>query len=308
MGSRVEPPLHALSAWDRFWFAEIPPHIYALLRILFGLLALASLIGVRHFSEFWDLDGFVPSTELGLKAQLLALGLGRIGGRVLFFGSLASYAMMIVGYRSGVTVPFSLGASVLQPFWNRLPLSAAHMALQTALFCLCWADCGSVWSVDAYLAGRRTLDRNATGVRHPIAPLRLLRFQVALVYLNSGVWKLFNERWRVGSAVHYVLNNTAYRRFPFEVPPSVDWVTSLLTYSVLFWELTFAVMILIRPLRRLALAGGIVMHLGMAAGIEIGPFPWVMIATYASFLDPERVPFLPQRLRSKFGRPGPVTA
>jgi uncharacterized membrane protein YphA (DoxX/SURF4 family) len=140
-------------------------------------------------------------------------------------------------------------------------------------------------------------------VTYPIAPFRLIRVQIALIYLSSGLWKLFNEQWRDGSAVHYVLNNNVYQRFRLQVPPGLDWLTTLLTYGVLFWEISFGLMILYRPTRRIAIIVGVLMHLGMLTMIEIGPFGWVMLASYVSFLEPERVPSLPARFRHMFVRP-----
>jgi hypothetical protein len=303
-----------MQRWFRYWFAGIPPHIYSLLRILFGALAFASLIGVRHFGVFWDLDGFVPRGDggPGLKTLVASLGLGHIAPRILFFGGLASYATMTVGFQTSLAVMLSLGASIAEVIWNPLPLSAAPMVVLSVLFCLVWADCGSVWSLDAWLARRHGAASAAeTTVLYPIAPLRLIRFQVALVYLNSGLWKLYNEHWRDGSAVHYVLSNNVYRRFPVQVPPAFDWTTTALTYAVLFWELGFAFMILYQPTRRIALITGVLMHLGMTAAMEVGPFGWVMIASYAAFLDPDRVAQLPARLErllaAGIGRVIPIT-
>ena len=147
--------------------------------------------------------------------------------RSCHFGCLASFVAMAVGFASGTAVALALAASLVQLSWNYLPLSGAHHAFQAVLFCLVWADCGAVWSVDAWLARRR--DGHVGTVRpprYPIAPLRLIRVQVALIYLSSGLWKLFNPQWRDGSAVHYVLSNNVYHRFPWGVP---QWMEGLTT-------------------------------------------------------------------------------
>ena len=294
------------SAWERFWLAEIPPHSYALLRMLFGLLAAASLLQLRELALFWDVDGLVPGMQdgLGLKAYLFKSGMGHIAGRALFFVSLACYTSMAIGLWSRISVALSFVALTAQVYWNHLPLSGAHSVIQAVVLCLAWADCGSVWSVDSWLVRRRRANGGVLpGVTYPIAPLRLIRVQVALVYLSSGLWKLFNEQWRDGSAVHYVLNNNVYQRFRYEVPPGLDWLTTVLTYAVLFWEISFALMVLYRPTRRLAIIVGVMMHLGMLTAIEIGPFGWVMLASYVAFLEPERVPSLPDRFGHVFVRP-----
>jgi uncharacterized membrane protein YphA (DoxX/SURF4 family) len=294
------------SAWERFWFAEIPPHCYALLRILFGMLAVVSLLQERELTLFWDVDGLVPGMQdgMGLKASLFAYGLGHVAGRGLFFASLASYGCMALGLWSTMSVAVSFLALSAQVYWNHLPLSGAHSAIQAVVLCLAFADCGAVWSLDSWLARRRAANDGFLGaVTYPIAPLRLIRIQVALVYLSSGLWKLFNDQWRDGSAVHYVLNNNVYQRFRLQVPPGLDWLTTLLTYGVLFWEISFGLMVLYRPTRRIAIIVGVMMHLGMLAAIEIGPFGWVMLASYVSFLEPERVLSLFDRFGHAFVRP-----
>jgi hypothetical protein len=167
-----------------------------------------------------------------------------------------------------------------------------------------WADCGAVWSVDAWIRGTHI---GAPGNEPicPIAPLRLIRFQIALIYFNAGLWKLLNPYWRSGSAVHYVLETNVYHRFPTLLPVTFDWVIPLLTYGTLFWELAFALLLLCTPTRRVAIALGILMHVGMLLTIEIGPFHWVMLASYLAFLEPRRVstftlPLKKQKARKDF--------
>jgi len=284
-----------VEAWQRFWFRGIPPHIYALLRIAIGTISLLSLLGLSDLSEFWDLDGFVPIDRgLGLKPWLFLYGLGNVGGRVLFFGGLASYFCMAVGFRTPWAVAMSLVASITELAWNYFPLSGAFGTTQVILFCLIWADCGSVWSLDAWLKARRVAAPPVSLA--PIAPLRLLQIQVALIYLNTGLRKMFVDQWRDGTAVHFVIDNNVFRRFPVHVPPGLEGFTVFLTYATLFWEIGFALLILYGPARRVALVLGVLLHLGMFAVIEIGPFPWVMLASYMAFLDPETVPWLMDRV------------
>jgi len=307
-----------LDAWDRFWFTTIPPHIYAALRVLFGLVGCATLIGLGDLPTFWNLHGLVPMSVggLGLKAFLLSRGLGSLAGTILYGVTLLSFTGMMIGFRSRVAVALAFTMSLIQVSWNYLPLSGADAAVRAVLFCLLWADCGSVWSVDAWIARRRKdgTAQTAQESMYPIAPLRLIRFQIALIYLNAGLWKLFNPLWRDGSAVHYVLQSNVYRRFPGLVPAGFDTLSSVLTYGTLAWELSFAFLILFGATRRVVLIVGVLMHLGMLATIEVGPFHLVMLASYVAFLDPLQVPTLPMRLwatlsQRKFeGQSGVATA
>ena len=282
--------MNASERWQHYWFEPVPTHIYALLRIAFALVGGMTLVGVRDVSAFWDLNGMVPigSNGLGIKVFLMQHGWGAVAGTTLYVCTVASFVSMAIGFRAQLSVVLALLLSLVQVAWNYLPLSGADAALRAFLFCLMWADCGSVWSVDAWLARKRRGSQESPST-YPIAPLRLLRFQVALIYLNAGLWKFLNPYWRDGSAVHYVLETNLYHRFPGLLPVTLDWLIPFVTYGTLFWELGFAFFVLFRPTRRIAIALGIALHVGMLLTIEIGPFHWMMLASYLAFLDPRQV-------------------
>src|SRR6185369_15369507 len=92
-----------------------------------------------------------------------------------------------------------------------------------------------------------------------------------------------------GSAVYYVLNLNTFHRFPYDIPPQLIWMTTLATYSTLLWELSFPFMVLRSRSRQIVLVLGVAIHLGMWATLELGPFSWVMIASYSAFLNPATV-------------------
>ncbi|MGQ0736395.1 MAG: HTTM domain-containing protein [Acidobacteriota bacterium] len=289
-----------IEAWDRFWFVPIPPHVYALLRMLYGVLGLANLIALDDIRTYWAFDGLVPREDYGpgLKTVIASLGWTELGPAMVYAGCVAAFAAMTIGIFTRASVGLALAAALVHQSWNVLPLSNAQLVLQGVLFCLVWADCGAVWSADAWLARRRLLRTVGTTAPpitcHPIAPLRLVRFQIALIYLSSGLWKLQSPPWRDGSTLHYVLNTNVFHRFPIAYGPAWDWVFTTVTYVTLFWELAFAFAILFTPTRRLALIAGVLMHLGMLATLSIGPFSLVMLAAYVAFLDPRWVGSLPR--------------
>ena len=278
-----------VSRWERFWFEPVPPHVYALLRIVFGVLGCAALIGLSDLPTFWDVEGFV-ALEPGraFKQFLETRGLGALAGRSLYVVSMLIFAAMAVGYRSAVVVPLAFVLALAQSSWSYFPLSGAHSVMLGVLFGLIWADCGAVWSVDAWMERRRA--PSITAARTPIAALRLIRFQVAIIYLNTGLWKLFGEEWRDGSAVFYVLNQNLFGRFSADrLPASLDWVATVATYTTLVWEIAFAALVLSSRTRWLALGLGIVIHLGLLVSIDVGLFSIVMLATYVAYLSPDRV-------------------
>src|SRR5262245_44926964 len=140
--------------WEQFWFREIPPHLYAVLRILFALYGVISLLGLSP-SLFWSLDGIasISQSGLGLKQHLVDLGLGAAAGYAFYGAALLSFVCAALGFRTPWSIPACFILSVLQIYWNLLPLSASHSIVTSTFFCLLWTDCGAVWSVDAQLEG-----------------------------------------------------------------------------------------------------------------------------------------------------------
>jgi hypothetical protein len=276
------------TVWLRFWFADVPPHSYAVLRILFGTVGLLGLVALTPVSMYWPLDSIasLPGGSLGLKAQIAAIGLGGVAGWVLFVVLVVSFSCMTIGYRAALAVPLSFAATLLQTMWNPLPLSGAHHVFVALLFCLMFANCGRVLSVDAWL--RRETASAGIGT-NAIWPLRLLRVQVALVYLNSGLWKLFGPTWRDGSAVLDVLGLNVFHRFPVDLPNSFEWVATIATYGTLLWEISFPLLMFHPLTRALALICGVGIHLGLWATLELGTFSGLMIASYVAFLEPTTV-------------------
>lgn len=307
-----------IAAWRRFWFTEVPPHVYALTRIALGLSGCALLSTRTDLAAFWDLSGFVP-VEVGraapLKQWLIASGFAVIAGRALFAFAACTFAMMTLGIWARITVPLAFAVALFTHSWNYLPMTGADSALRGFLFCLMWADSGAVWSVDAWR--RRTRGDALPIANISIAPLRLMRFQLAIIYLSAGLYKIDSPVWRNGSAVYYVLNSNIHQRIPYFVPPEFEIVNTMLTYATLLWELGFAFMLWFRPTRRVALVLGVLIHLGMFSLMEVGAFHLVMLASYIAFLNPERVPTLARRLRRgyspvhrdhDFVRPAPDSA
>lgn len=267
------------------WSADIPPHSYALLRIVLGAMGLLSLAGLTPVDMFWPLDGLTPLPTDGPRAWIYAHGLGTAAGWAAFLGLLAVFVAVMVGFFSNGAVLGAFVGLVAQDRWNHIPLSSAHQVLIVLLFCLAWADSGRVWSLDARRLNRKAAIRPGTV---PIWPLQLMRCQIALIYLSSGLWKISYPMWRDGSAVHWALSLNVFHRFPWPVP--VDWapLIAMLTWGTVLFELFFPVLVYFRITRMPTLLAGIGLHLGLWAAMELGPFSFLMIASYIAFLDPTR--------------------
>jgi len=276
-----------LARWEAYWFIEVPPHSVAALRIVFGAMALVSVAGLTPIDAFWSLDGLspLPSNPNGPRSWLIDHGLAVWAGRAYFAYSAAAAAAMLVGYRSDLAVLATFLGLSLQTHWNRLPLSSAHQVVLVVLFCLIWTETGRVWSLDA--RRRSPPDQGNEGVA--IWPLRLIRYQVALIYFSTALWKLLHPAWRDGSAVYWALNLNTFHRFPWTLPVAAEPIVAVLAWGTLLFELCFPALVWFRRTRTPTLILGLGLHLGLWLTLEIGPFSWVMIASYIAFLDPHRV-------------------
>jgi hypothetical protein len=283
-----------VAVWEHFWFEQIPTDVYRRLRIAFGVVGLTSLYGLTPVSTYWTSGGLsAPAPNvLWFRLQLSQYGLDAVAGWLLFLTLLSAFGLMTIGRwcRPAVTVAFL--ASAILSRWNPIPLFGAHAALLSFLFPLMWADTTASHSSDP----PNRQDRGATA----IWPLRLIRLQVCVIYVSSGLWKLLAEPWRDGSAMHYILNRNVFPRFPASFGSATESALTVATYATLIWELTFPLCMLNRWTRRFALSLGVAIHLGMLATLEVGPFSFVMLASYLAFMDPLTTPRAAGRLVNTF--------
>lgn len=289
--SEPSRPMSLLERWNGFWFAPIPPHPYAVLRILFGAIGCLTAVVMSDIPMYWSPEGLVDATGGTWKRAVAARVGGNVAGGTFFALTLVGYLAMAIGFKSRVAVAVCLLTNVGQSYWNSLPLSGAHYVTRCVLFALLWADSGAVWSVDAR--------RRGVVPAVPAWPLRLIQFQVAVIYFSTGLWKLGNVEWRTGTALSQVLGNNVFRRLPFALPDALAPLIAASTHLVLAWELAFPFAMLNRWTRRAALGLGILLHVGMWLMLEIGPFTLVMLSTYVAFVGPERVAALDPRSRPK---------
>ena len=278
-----------LERWERFWFEDVPSETFALLRIAMGsqvssassVSCLSTSSGRSTASHRCPARGSDSEVTFWSPASVRRLD-GSCSSSLA-----ASFICMTVGLFSGAAVVTCFLGSVFQARWNSLPLTSGHTIMVAVLFCLLWADCGRHLSVDAWRRGGVAGDADDETVQ-PIWPLRLIRAQVAVLYLSSGFFKLLGAAWRDGSAAHYTTSQNVYGRIfhVYAVPANFEWTFTLLTYLTVAWELAFPFLLWNRTNTRCALVTGVGMHLGIWATMEVGPFSWVMLASYVAFLDP----------------------
>ncbi len=136
------------------------------------------------------------------------------------------------------------------------------------------------------LGSQKNSDRFLGGFLHILGNLALFmaRLQVVIVYLVAGLAKVGGHLWTSGTALYYTLNVDLFTH-PLlrEIVNSSPLVTVMMSYGVLTFQLSFPYLIWFQQTRRIWIAWGTVLHLGIAFGMGLTTFGFAMIASYFVF-------------------------
>lgn len=274
------------------WFTDRQHHLrsFAVLRILFGLSILALLLpSVRDRAllwgdasfwvdpeakrrGFWTFDTFLPKDDPALFDAA-------------FFGLLFLAVLFTIGAGTRIVLPLMLVLLVSLQAANPYVLNGGDTLTRLALLFMLFANLSAHLSVDAVVrrrrgrAPRRLVPAHVANAAHN-AGLVLCCFQIVVVYVVSGVWKLSGSAWLEGTALFYALRLEA-----FQVQPLLSellWQSGLLitiaTFVALWTQTLFPLAMLWRPTRAIALVALVLMHLGIALLLGLWSFSLAMIA------------------------------
>jgi hypothetical protein len=270
---------------DRWRVFALDLRSLATFRVALGLVLLVDL-GIRagDFSAMYGEGGMAP-VEL-VQSQL---GAGEWSLHLLSGANVAQAGLMVVaaGLAAALVVGFhtrlaTIGCWLLTASLHvRLPivLNAGDTLLRVLLFWAMFLPLGAAWSFDA----RRRGPPPSTVVRSPATFAFLI--QLALVYWCAGLAKL-NADWLDGNALEQIFSFSLYGK------PLGQWlrqfpeVTRWLGWSVVALELA-GPWLLFAPWRNaqfrlVAVAAFAAFHLGIAATITVGMFPWVGLAGWVA--------------------------
>ncbi|MGH9275023.1 MAG: HTTM domain-containing protein [Acidimicrobiales bacterium] len=256
----------------------------AVLRILLGpitLLHLAPFLrdaraGVEYDDHFWEpyLRG-APSPPGWLWSAALVVGA-------------ASAVLMMLGVLTRLTtsVTFVVVAGNLLTSQVHFRHNRAFLAI--LLGGLALLPAGRVLSVDAWW--RRVRGAPTLLPTEPTWPLLLLRTQVSLVYLSSGISKLVDPDWLSG----LVLWDRVVR-YQHELEPLPGWAVDVLTWRSLYWlvapaailiELSLGVGLWFARTRLAALWVAIAFHLSIEVSAKVEVFSYGAIAGLVIWVTP----------------------
>jgi predicted DCC family thiol-disulfide oxidoreductase YuxK len=115
--------------------------------------------------------------------------------------------------------------------------------------------------------------------------LRLIQLHLCLIYGMAGLAKLQGQAWWTGMAIWGTLASAEFRLIDFTWLAAYPWLLNLLTHGSLAFELSYPVLIWVRPLRPLMLALAVVFHVGISLTAPgLTEFALAMIAGNLAFV------------------------
>lgn len=297
--------------WQRyvsFWNETERPEPLGAVRITFGLALVANMLeqllhtGVlelyaeplaggifSHGGAGWsNLFEYLPATAAVVYALCLLHLVAALGLTVGLFSRLSALLALITYH--------SLTGRM---YMYRFDADTVYLVF---LWLFVLAPAGSWASLDARWRGK-----GADVI--PAWPRRLMVAQLTIIYVRTGLIKV-GSTWSLSdgwSALYYALNLPGLARWPGDWVAAVYPLSQVATFIAKWWEITFFLVPLSlylqrqpaeRGLRRilawegwrpLYLGVGVLMHLSLVLVMNLGLFPFVMMAVYPCLARPEEV-------------------
>lgn len=136
------------------------------------------------------------------------------------------------------------------------------------------------WNI--FLCGKRTATGGDEASGWAFAAFWILRLQLSIAYLATGLHKLTGTHWLDGTAMGIVATDPAFG--PAWIADHA-LVASLVTWAVLLFQITFPIAVWFRRTRYAWMVVGILFHLGTALWMDIPEMGLAFIAAYAIWFD-----------------------
>lgn len=281
---------------QKFFYDNEIPFGLALCRICLPLVLMGMVI------PRWSVCRELYSAD-GATAQL-SDGFGYIDLLPVFSGSVvaALYGVYIfslctlsIGWCSRLS---ALISCVMMTYFSMLDC-VSTMTKYTAisshlLFILAISPCGTIWSVDAWLANRRrNWDPTQPKFAYPRSaawPRRLMQFHIACVYFGAGITKIHTPAFFTGDQLQYwMLTHLNYQHRLGEFLSSYPILLVAFGYVTVVWELAFILCAWKSSWRTIVLPIGVLFHFMTTLTLGLLMFPMVCYCTYLSFIDEDDV-------------------
>ncbi len=302
--------------WVALWDEREQPHLLVLIRILLSSCVLADLafVGSSGLARWL----WTPSSAGGIAVldpghlPLLyrVLPAAPLSALLLWSGMTLSIAAVGVGFftRSAALafVVLSAQAGHINPEADR----AVDQVVRLALVLVAFSAAGKAWSVDARLQTGSFVGELSPA--NTAWPRYLLLGLLVLIYAAAGLSKGGTRwfPWGGYGALYVILQDPslAAHDFGWLGRPIPYFFTQVATAATYLWEVSAPVVVLAAhyrrtaerpgrlrrlvnrlPVRNVYVAVGVVFHLMLALSMQLGIFPFAMLALFPAFFRPEEL-------------------
>jgi predicted DCC family thiol-disulfide oxidoreductase YuxK len=304
----------------RDFYFSIDVRSLGLFRILFGLLLIYDWsIRWQNIEPFYTSFGLLPIEAPLPKAGgdfhfSLLDGVTSVAMvRFVFLLALLCYVCFLAGYRSKLAHVLSFLFFVSFSNRNVLIRHGGDVVTLTMLMWTLFLPLGKRFSLDAVIETmrrgvdlRHRPDENGPALSAPSLATFCAVCQIGLIYFMTAYAK-FGETWVNGTALYYTLELDQFAK-PFGqwLAGQPLWLIQALTWGTLWIEyaaMPFLLLPLPQPLlRRILICLLVPMHLGIWLTMDLGSFPFVMIASYSLLMRPEDWALI-RRVALRWSRP-----
>ncbi|XGC82468.1 HTTM domain-containing protein [Bdellovibrio bacteriovorus] len=275
--------------WDDFWFAPQSLLGLAFMRILLCG-TMFYLYSIRLFNlHYYTDESWIPKSlaievmpELSRPLFLWAFWPDSLnplmhGLLVFFLGSLT----LGIGGRIFTAAAWVIGAGFIQR--NYSVNFGADIIANLFLFYMIFANSCERLSV-INLFRKKTYFKNADMLSSLM--IRMMQFQICVIYAYTGFEKLKGTSWWDGTALWSVMANPQMTTMDFSFLRSIPWIIPIMAYLTIIFEVYFPAMVAWPKTRNLWLLIGVAFHMGIGVFMGLGPFATTMMSTYFLFIDP----------------------
>ncbi len=304
----------AVRKWSEFFFSPADPTALGLIRVAVGLLAFWSLFvfGLDlpdYFgSNGWAEPGVIRSVE-GPLTWSFWFPVPDVWLRTVWCVCLVILAAFTLGFSSRLTAVLTW--IIVVSTVRRVPIAlyGFDQVLSTlALYLALFGASGQAVSLDRFLRrwrqarslAAKSLKRGGTTGRRvrpdePARPiptvsanlaLRLIQLHLAVIYGMAGLAKVQGPSWWDGTAIWKTMATGEFVVLDFTALADWPMLINLVTHASLALELLYPVLVWIKRVRPLLLAGVVVLHVGIAVmSPGLAEFALAMIAGNLAFVS-----------------------
>jgi Vitamin K-dependent gamma-carboxylase len=261
----------------------------AVLRIGVSSILIAKIISeFRYLNELYGSSGLIPEA-LGKFSQLsliptlqgvyhLFTGMWSetLFLHVFFLCQLGFGFFLLLGYKSRLNAALCWGMQVIVFNSSHLLSYGFDAVLLSLLFYAMIFPVGNYWSADKSF-GAKQMQSDESMVPYY---LKTMQLHLCLIYFANGVSKMSGPSWHDGSGLWDAINQPQFECYLTPLLQKlfmIKHVPALITWSTITLEIAYSLLIWVKKVNKLILAGIILLHVSIAMVFGLWLFGGTMI-------------------------------